>query len=99
MPARDIRLHRRYGRPAAKPSWEVPVIQYIKTGHILYWQENILYAVPFDVSKLDLTSGSMPVIEGDLHFEISDSGTLVYIPISNSLAEGEGATGADDSVV
>ena len=39
---RDIRLHRRYGSkgleaPKAKPDWEVPIIQYAKTGQYPVW--------------------------------------------------------------
>jgi serine/threonine-protein kinase len=58
--------------------------QYVRTGHILYWLENTLYAVPFDVSKLEVTGGSVPVIQGGNYFSISDSGTLVYLPTGAS---------------
>jgi hypothetical protein len=41
---RDIRLHRRYGqginkRPDKKPDWEVPIIQYAKTGQYPGWMK------------------------------------------------------------
>ena len=39
---RDVRLHRRYGTkgpepPQKKPEWEVPIIQYAKTGQYPVW--------------------------------------------------------------
>lgn len=41
---RDIRLHRRYGSkgdelPKAKPNWEVPIIQYAKSGDFPGWMK------------------------------------------------------------
>jgi hypothetical protein len=34
---RDIRLHKNFGAPTKKPVWEVPIIQYIKTGKYPGW--------------------------------------------------------------
>jgi hypothetical protein len=41
---RDIRLHRRYGKGTdekkrEKPDWEVPIIQYAKSGHYPAWMK------------------------------------------------------------
>jgi SAM-dependent methyltransferase len=41
---RDVRLHRRYGvkgieRPAAKPDWGVPILEYVKTGEYPGWMK------------------------------------------------------------
>jgi len=41
---RDIRLHRRYGLgiedgPSIKPDWEVPIINYVKTGKYPGWMK------------------------------------------------------------
>ncbi len=41
---RDIRLHKRYGIgnlgiPAEKPEWEVPIVQYVKTGQYPGWMK------------------------------------------------------------
>ena len=39
VPARDIRLHRRFGGPSKKPEWEVPILQYIKKGQYPAWMK------------------------------------------------------------
>jgi len=41
---RDIRLHRRYGshielKPKSKPVWEVPIIDYVKSGYFPGWMK------------------------------------------------------------
>jgi serine/threonine protein kinase len=59
--------------------------RYISTGHIVYGLENNnnLFAVPFDLNKLEVTGGAVPIVEGaisPLQCAFSDSGTLVYIP-------------------
>jgi serine/threonine-protein kinase len=62
--------------------------QYIPTGHIVYGVVNGggLYAIPFDLEKLETTGGCVPVMAGVLraggapHYSVSNSGTLVYIP-------------------
>lgn len=37
VPARDIRLHRRFDGPGKRPVWEVPIIQYIKRKQYPAW--------------------------------------------------------------
>ncbi len=54
----------------------------MKTGHIVYKVGNTLFAVPFDVEKLQVTGGPVSVVEGGTQYFISDSGTLVYIPVT-----------------
>ena len=60
--------------------------KYIKTGHILFGAEDNLYAIPFDIDTLEFTGGRIPVVKGVssseyyYNYDISDSGTLVYIP-------------------
>jgi serine/threonine protein kinase/Tol biopolymer transport system component len=58
--------------------------RYVHTGHILYWLDNTLYAVPFDVSKMEVTGGYVPIVQGGIFFDISDSGTLAYLPVPTS---------------
>jgi len=59
--------------------------RYIPTGHIVYASDNNLLAIPFDPDKLEAKGGSVPVVEGVLRaagapqFEVSDTGTLVYL--------------------
>ncbi len=60
--------------------------RYLPTGHILYSVENNLLAVSFNPGKLEVSAGGIPVVEGLLrngalvHYAISESGTLAYIP-------------------
>jgi serine/threonine-protein kinase len=55
-------------------------LQYLPSGHIVYKLENNLFAVPFDLDKLEVTGGYVSVLEGVGRVAISDSGTLVYVP-------------------
>jgi len=36
---RDVRLHRNFSGPTEKPTWEVPIIQYTKTGRFPGWMK------------------------------------------------------------
>jgi serine/threonine-protein kinase len=64
--------------------------RYVPTGHLLYMLQGTLMAVPFDLAKLEVTGGPVPVVEGisraaaaaggEAHYAVSDSGTLVYVP-------------------
>jgi eukaryotic-like serine/threonine-protein kinase len=58
--------------------------RYLSTGHIVYTLTNNninnLFAVPFDLNKLEVTGGSVSILEGIGTAALSDSGTLVYIP-------------------
>jgi serine/threonine protein kinase len=67
--------------------------RYLPTGHLIYEVKNNLFASPFDLDKLEIAGGPVPLIEsvfrlGGMYtpqYAVSDSGTLVYI---------RGATGA-----
>ncbi|MDA2937576.1 protein kinase, partial [Acidobacteria bacterium AH-259-A15] len=64
--------------------------RYLPTGHLLYAREGTLLALPFDVARLEVTGGPVPLIEGirqanpDVtgvaHFSFSGLGSLVYVP-------------------
>ena len=65
--------------------------RYLRTGHIVYALGGVLLAVPFDVRKLEVTGGPVPVLEGvrrnntgnpsaTTHVSVSNSGILVYLP-------------------
>jgi hypothetical protein len=68
--------------------------RYLRSGHIVYIRDGTLFAAPFDLDRLELTSPPVPVIEGvtavpqnaGAQFSFSDSGTLVFLP-------GKGAAG------
>jgi serine/threonine-protein kinase len=63
--------------------------RYLPTGHIIYALAGTLLAVPFDIKRLEVITGPVPLVEGvytaggitgTAHFSFSDSGSLVYVP-------------------
>ncbi len=69
--------------------------RYVPTGHLVYAVADVLFAVPFDVSKLEVKGGPVPIVTGvqravvpatntaAANFGISDRGALVFL---NSVA-------------
>ena len=64
---------------------------YVPTGHLVYLRAGVLMAAPFDASRLDVTSASVPVMSGVLynnggagHFGVSSTGTIAYLPDSGT---------------
>jgi len=63
------------------------VSRYLPTGHLVYMVGNNLFAVPFDLGRLEATGGPVPMVEGiewlgataAPGFAVSNSGTLVYV--------------------
>ena len=69
--------------------------RYVATGHIVYAVGGSLFAVPFDLGRLTVTGGQVPVVEGvrrsfgttgSAHFSFSSTGSLIYVPGSISAA-------------
>ena len=64
--------------------------RYLPTGHLVYMVEGTLMAIPFDVRRMQITGGPVPVVEGirrsgagvgfAAQLALSDSGVLVYVP-------------------
>jgi serine/threonine-protein kinase len=66
--------------------------RYLPTGHIVYALGGTLFAVPFDLRRLSVTGGSVPVVlgikraenpdfnTGVAHLSVSDTGSLIYVP-------------------
>jgi Tol biopolymer transport system component/predicted Ser/Thr protein kinase len=61
--------------------------RYVPTGHIVYADNNMLYAIPFDIERLQITGSAVPIITGVMtpasrsaQCTISGDGTLAYIP-------------------
>ena len=58
--------------------------RYVPTGHLIYALAGTLLAVPFDVKRLAVTGGPVPVVEGvraagntgTSQFSVSDNGSL-----------------------
>jgi serine/threonine-protein kinase len=72
--------------------------RYLPTGHLVYARQGTLLVIPFDVGRLEATSGPVPIVEGVMdagastgaaYFSFSDLGSLVYVAslggINNSL--------------
>jgi len=61
--------------------------RYAPTGHIVFARGGALWAVPFDLDKLEIAGGQVKVVEdlmvnsrmGHALFSISDNGLLVYV--------------------
>ena len=62
--------------------------RYLPTGHLLYMHLGTLFAVPFDLKRLEMSGSPTPILEGVAthvgsasgQFSFSDNGTLMYVP-------------------
>jgi Tol biopolymer transport system component len=62
--------------------------RYLPSGHVVYIEDATLFAVAFDLQRLALIGGPVPVLEGvaatrtstAAQFAVSENGTLVYLP-------------------
>ena len=63
--------------------------RYVRTGHIVYQVDDVLFAVPFDVDSMEVTGGPVELLDGvrGSQYALSESGSLVYVP-----GEGVGAS-------
>lgn len=61
------------------------VIRYLPNGYLLFNPPDItaIYAIPFDPNKLEVKGKAVSILEDVAYAGISDSGTLVYTPISS----------------
>ena len=61
---------------------------YARSGHILYVHDGALFAMPFDIERLEPNGSAVRVLDGlgsngitgGAQFSVSDTGTLVYQP-------------------
>jgi WD40-like Beta Propeller Repeat len=61
--------------------------RYVPSGHLIYMQNGTLFAVPFDLDRLETMGQAVPVLEGVIASSItggaqlafSSEGTLVYV--------------------
>jgi eukaryotic-like serine/threonine-protein kinase len=65
--------------------------RYAPTGHIVYWRQNSIWAVPFDAARQRLTGSAEPVIEnveanagGLALFAVARDGSLAYRPSTSN---------------
>jgi len=62
--------------------------RYAPSGHLLYVNQGTLFAVPFDVNRLELSGQPIPMVAnvatnpntGGAQLDFSQTGTLVYLP-------------------
>jgi len=61
--------------------------RYLPTGHLAYVSNGVLFAVPFDMKRLETTGSPVDILEGvgrgniiTAHFAFSNTGSLVYVP-------------------
>src|SRR5688572_28977323 len=66
--------------------------RYAASGHLLYAVAGVLMAVPFDLERLEVTGGAVPVVEGirraslagtgtaTAQFSVATNGSLVFVP-------------------
>jgi serine/threonine-protein kinase len=68
--------------------------RYLETGHLVYAVRGVVFAVPFDLRRVAVTGGPVPVVEGVrraatgqtavAQFSVSRTGSLIFIPGSVS---------------
>ena len=63
--------------------------RYVRTGHLVYAKEGVLFAAPFDAARAQLEGPGVPVLSGVrrgrpglgmAHYAVSRTGTLLYVP-------------------
>ena len=63
--------------------------RFATTGHLIFWRDGSLWAVPFDPDRLEVQGDPVPVVEGVslvlpvlayASYALASNGTLVYLP-------------------
>ena len=58
--------------------------RYLSTGHLVYWMNGVLFAVPFNPRRLEIRGSPVGIVEGiagslgSAHYAFSNTGTLIY---------------------
>jgi len=73
--------------------------RYVPTGHLVYAIGGIVFAVPMDLRRLQVTGGPVPILEGvsrtrftgGADFDFSSTGSMMYVPgpVSNTGPQAE----------
>ena len=63
--------------------------RYVSTGHIVYWREESLWAVPFDAERREITGSPVPVVE-NVQVNVIANGLADYAVGGHSLVYGPG---------
>jgi serine/threonine-protein kinase len=80
-----------------EPKFPSRGVKYVaSSSHILFFQDGALLAVPLDLKRLEVIGNPVPVVQGVRQalnaspiFDISDTGSLIYVPgpVSNTAGE------------
>jgi Tol biopolymer transport system component len=76
---------------------------YVESGHLLYARGRILFAVPFDLSRLTITGSEVPIVEnirastvsGVAQFAVARDGVLAYLTGLSDAGYNESETSID----
>jgi Tol biopolymer transport system component/tRNA A-37 threonylcarbamoyl transferase component Bud32 len=68
---------------------------YVPTGHLLYAAGETIRAAPFNLKRLEVTGPAIPVVDsvamnptdGAAAFDVSETGTLAYLPVSSYVTD------------
>ena len=78
--------------------------RYVPTGHVVYGVQGNLWAVAFDLNRLETVGDPVPVQEGVLtkaagtaNFSVAENGSLVYMPGTAETAQGRTLVWVDRS--
>jgi serine/threonine-protein kinase len=63
-------------------------VRYLPSGHLVYMHAGTLFAVPFDLRRLEVTGQPTPILEGvgaspgvgGAQFSFSENGSIAYVP-------------------
>ncbi|NIV56805.1 MAG: hypothetical protein GWN48_15220, partial [Actinobacteria bacterium] len=50
-------------------------VQYVRTGHLLYWREGAVLAHPFDVDRLEPNGDPIPLL-GDVAYSAAEFASI-----------------------
>ncbi len=64
------------------------VSRYLRSGHLVYVRQDIMWAVPFNVDRLAVTGAPQPVLDevNGFDFDVSSTGTAVYVSSRQELS-------------
>ena len=79
------------------PTLSGTAARYVSSGHLVYSRFGVLHAAPFDLSRLEATGKPIKVQDnvhtfagaGSVSFDVSATGSLVYIPEGHLFPEGQ----------
>ncbi|HET9261741.1 MAG TPA: protein kinase [Vicinamibacterales bacterium] len=71
--------------------------RYVRSGHLVYSRFGALHAIPFDLPELAISGEAVKILDdvnthfgsGSVAFDVSTSGSLVYIPGADRVPESE----------